>query len=171
MEQKTLSHIIGGSRSLAVALAALVAAIALVRAAEEPPPPPAEVSPADAAREKELELEREEARKLRQLREERESQRREAARKREAEQARQGEIVRLRTMLMGLEQRESTLNHDVRSLQHQIDALPRSSTDQSITARRGELERQLGYSQNQLDDARRSRESASKQLDSLRFRY
>jgi hypothetical protein len=158
--------------SFAVALAAFLAALALVRAAEDmPPPPPAEVSPANAGREKELELEREEARKLRQLREEQESQRREAARKREAEQARQGEIVRLRTMLMGLEQRESTLNHDVRTLQHQIDALPRSSTDQSITARRSELERQLGYSQNQLDDARRSRESASKQLDGLRFRY
>lgn len=157
---------------LAVALAAFLAAPALVLAAEEQSPaPPAAVSPADAAREKELELEREEARKLRQLREEQESQRREAARKREAEQTRQSEIVRLRTTVMGLEQRESTLNHDVRSLQQQIDALPRSSTDQSITARRGELERQLGYSQNQLDDARRSRENASKQLDSLRSRY
>lgn len=153
-------------------LPALLAVAAFVLAAEVvAPEPPAAASPADAAREKELELEREEARKLRQLREEQESQRREAARKREAEQARQGEVVRLRTMLMGLEQRESTLHHDVRTQQHQLDALPRSSTDHSITARRGELERQLGYSQNQLDDARRSRENASKQLDSLRFRY
>jgi hypothetical protein len=37
--------------------------------------------------------------------------------------------------------------------------------------RRYELERQLGYSQNQLDYATRSREGAARGLDDLRFRY
>jgi len=36
--------------------------------------------------------------------------------------------------------------------------------------KRNELERQLGYVQNQLDHATRSRQGAARQLDDLRFR-
>jgi hypothetical protein len=121
--------------------------------------------------EKEQAAEREEAEKLRRMREEQESRRREAARKLEAEQARQSEIVRLRTTVMNLEHRESSLHHEVRSMQQQLGALSRDPADHSSAARRSELERQLGYSQNQLDYATRSRESAVKQLDAQRFRY
>jgi hypothetical protein len=158
--------------SIVAMLAAMLAAsLSAFSGGEEKAEPAATVSPADAARENEQALEREEAQKLRRLREEQELRRREAARRLQAEQARQAEIVRLRATVMNLEQRESTLHHDVRSLQQQLGALPRDPADHSTLMRRYELERQLGYSQNQLDYATRSRESATKQLDALRFRY
>jgi len=128
-------------------------------------------SPNEVAREEERELERDEARKLRQLREEQDMRRRAAARRLEAEQARQLEFGRLRSTIMNLEQRESTLHHDVRSVQQQLGTLSRDPADHSSMMRRYELERQLGYSQNQLDYATRSREGAAMQLDALRFRY
>jgi hypothetical protein len=143
------------------------------RAVEEQGAEPtgAAIIPPDTAREEEQALERAEAEKLRRIRAEQEQRRRAAARKLQAEQARQSEIVHLRTTVMNLEQRESTLHHDERSTQQQLGTLSRDPTDHSAVMRRYELERQLGYSQNQLDYATRSRESAVKQLDALRFRY
>jgi uncharacterized protein YlxW (UPF0749 family) len=127
-------------------------------------------SPPDAAREEEQALERAEAEKLRRMREEQETRRREAARKLEAGQARQSEISRLRTTVMSLEQRESTLHHEVRSMQQQLGTVSRDPVDHSTVMRRNELERQLGYSQNQLNQTTMSRESAARQLDVVRFR-
>jgi chromosome segregation ATPase len=156
----------------AVLLATLVMP-APARAVEEQVAEPAgaATSPPDAAREEEQALERAEAEKLRRMREEHETRRRAAARKLEAEQARQSEIGRLRTTVMGLEQRESTLHHEVRSIQQQLGGVSRDPSDHSAVMRRNELERQLGYSQNQLDYATRSRQGAARQLDDLRFRY
>lgn len=126
---------------------------------------------ADAAREKEEALDREEAAKLRQLREEQELRRREATRKLNAELRRQAEISRLRATVTGHEQRESTLHHELRSLQRQMGSVSRDPSDHSAMARRMDLERQLGYTQNQLNYATRSREGAARQLDDLRPRY
>ena len=71
---------------------------------------------------------------------------------------------------MGLEQRASTLHHEARSVQQQLGAVSRDPADHSAVMRRNELERQLGYVQNQLDYATRSRQGAAQQLDALRFR-
>ena len=127
-------------------------------------------SPPDAASEEEQALERAEAEKLRRLREEQETRRRAAARKLEAERARQSEISRLRITVMSLEQRESTSHHEARSTQQQLGAGSRDPADHSAVMRRNELERELGYVQNQLDHATRSRQGAARQLDDLRFR-
>ena len=152
-------------------LLALLLAFSGISATGAAPPEPAEPGrPAEAAREDERALEREEAEKLRRLREEQELRRREAARKLDAELKRQAEVSRLRAMLMSLEQRESTLHHEVRSLQQQLGMVPRDPSDHSAMTRRMDLERQLGYSQNQLHYATRSRESAARQLDDLRPR-
>ena len=154
----------------AVLLAIFVTPASALDAGEQRAEAAGAASPRDAAREEEQALERIEAEKLRRMRAEQEQRRREAARKLQAEQARQSEIGRLGTTVMNLEQRESTLHHDVRSTQQQLGTLSRDPTDHSAVVRRYELERQLGYSQNQLDYATRSRESAVKQLDALRFR-
>jgi type IV secretory pathway VirB10-like protein len=133
--------------------------------------PPQTAEPERAAPEDERALEREEAEKLRRLREEQEVRRREAARRLDAELKRQAEVSRLRATLMSLEQRESTLHHEVRSLQQQLGMVPRDPSDHSAMSRRMDLERQLNYTQNQLHYATRSRESAARQLDDLRPRY
>jgi hypothetical protein len=157
---------------LSAVLLALLLALPGVRASEAAPERQAEsAGPMDAAREEEQALEREEAAKLRRLREEQETRRREAARKLDAELKRQAEVSRLRATLMSLEQRESTLHHEVRSLQQQLGMVPRDPSDHSAMTRRMDLERQLGYTQNQLHYATRSRESAARQLDDLRPRY
>ena len=49
--------------------------------------------------------------------------------------------------------------------------IPRDPSDHSAMTRRMDLERQLGYVQNQLNYATRSREGAARQLDDLRPRY
>lgn len=155
--------------------------LALLLALPGAPPanaaPPRTAEPAgtadspDATREKEQALEREEAEKVLRLREEQELRRREAARRLDAGLARQAEINRLRASMMSLEQRESTLHHEVRSLQQQLGMIRRDPSDHSTMTRRMDLERQLGYAQNQLDYATRSREGAARQLDDLRPRY
>lgn len=153
------------------ALLASLLALSGMSAGAAPLEPAEPERPADAAREDERALEREEAEKLRRLREEQELRRREAARKLDAELKRQAEVSRLRATLMSLEQRESTLHHEVRSLQQQLGMVPRDPSDHSAMTRRMDLERQLGYAQNQLHYATRSRESAARQLDDLRPRY
>jgi chromosome segregation ATPase len=160
-----------GAALVIVVLAMFVTPPPALAAGELGAEPTGDASPPDAAREEEQALERAEAEKLRRMREEQETRRRAAARKLEAEQARQSEIGRLRTTVMGLEQRESTLHHEVRSIQQQLGGVSRDPSDHSAVMRRNELERQLGYSQNQLDYATRSRQGASRQLDDLRFRY
>jgi hypothetical protein len=158
--------------ALRAALLALLLAFPGIRAdGAAPEQAPEHAGVPEAAREDERALEREEAEKLRRLREEQERRRRESARKLDAELARQAEIGRLRATVMTLEQRESTLHHEVRSLQQQLGMIPRDPADHSAMARRMDLERQLGYAQNQLNYATRSRESAARQLDDLRPRY
>ena len=161
-----------GLRRVAViatlAPAALACNVPARAAAEEPPLAPV-ASPADAAREDDETLERAEAEKLRRLREEQEAQRLQATRKLNTEQARQTEITRLRSLIMNLEQRESTLQHEVRSLQQQLGTVSREPSDYAALMRHHQLQRELGYSQNQLEYATRSRESAARQLDALRF--
>ena len=159
--------------------ALLVSLLALwgVSAGAAPPQaaePAASAKPAESghvAPEDEQALEREEAAKLRRLREEQALRRREAARRLDAELKSRAEASRLRTTVMGLEQRESTLHHEVRSLQQQLGTVSRDPADHSAMTRRMDLERQLGYTQNQLHYATRSRESAARQLDDLRPRY
>lgn len=171
-ERAMSCKLLNWSALLAVVLLATPAAGVPAFAAEREDTGSADVAgKPESAPEEERVLEREEAEKLRRLREEQELRRREAARKLDAEQARQLEIVRLQTNVMNLEQRESTLQHDVRTLQQQLGALPRDPADHSAAARRSDLEHQLGHSQNQLDYATRSREEAVKKLHALRFRY
>ena len=153
-----------------VLLAMLVMRAPALAAGEQGAEAAGAASPPDAAREEEQALERAEAAKLRRLRKEQEIHRRAAARKLEAEQARQSEISHLRITVMSLEQRASTLHHEVRSVQQQLGAVSRDPADHSAVMRRNELERQLGYVQNQLDYATRSRQGAAQQLDALRFR-
>jgi hypothetical protein len=156
---------------LAVGLAALLVARAPALAAGgNDDAGPADARQPDAARDEEQALERAEARKLRKLREELEMRRKEAARKRAADEARYMEMSRLRATVMGHEQRESTLRHDLQSFHHQLGTLSRDPSDHSAIMRRSELERQLDYTQNQLDYASRSRENSARQLDALRFR-
>jgi hypothetical protein len=154
----------------AALLASLLALSGTSATGAATPEPTEPERPAEAAREDERALEREEAEKLRRLREEQELRRREAARKLDAELKRQAEVSRLRATLMSLEQRESTLHHEVRSLQQQLGMVPRDPSDHSAMTRRMDLERQLGYVQNQLNYATRSREGAARQLDDLRPR-
>ena len=157
--------------ALLVLLLALPGAPAVNAAFEQPPEPAGTADTLNAAREKEQALEREEAEKVLRLREEQELRRREAARRLDAVLARQAEINRLRASVMSLEQRESTLHHEVRSLQQQLGMIRRDPSDHSAMTRRMDLERQMGYTQNQLDYATRSREGAARQLDDLRPRY
>ena len=152
-------------------LLALPGAPAVNAASPHTPEPAGTADTPDAAREKEQALEREEAEKVLRMREEQELRRREAARRLDAGLVRQAEISRLRASVMSLEQRESTLHHEVRSLQQQLGMTRRDPSDHSTMTRRMDLERQLGYAQNQLDYATRSREGAARQLDDLRPRY
>lgn len=115
-------------------------------------------------------MERERAERFRRAREEREARRTEAARKLEADQARQREVNRLRTTVMNLEQRESSLHHEVMSTQQQLGSVSRDSADHSALTRRSELERQLNYLQNQLNQATTSKQSAMNQLNQLQVR-
>ena len=165
------SHTTSLSALFLTLLLALTGAQPVSAAPEQAAEPASTADTPDAAREKEQALEREEAAKLRRLREEQESRRREAARKFESEMARQSEVSRLRSHLMGMEQRESTLHHEVRSLQQQLGMVSRDPADHSGMARRMDLERQLGYIQNQLNYATRSREGAARRLDDLHPRY
>ena len=159
-----------GALIVAMLLAMLVMRGPALAAGGQGAEPAGAASPPDAAREEEQALERAEAEKLRRMREEQGTRRREGARKLETEQARQSEISRLRTTVMSLEQRESTLHHEVRSMQQQLGTVSRDPVDHSTVMRRNELERQLGYSQNQLNQTTMSRESAARQLDVVRFR-
>lgn len=164
------SKMIVRSAVWATVLLAMLVMHAPALAAGEKGAEAAAASPPDAAREEEQALERAEAEKLRRLREEQETRRRAAARKLDAERARQSEISRLRITVMSLEQRESMLHHEVRSTQQQLGAGSRDPADHSAVMRHNELERELGYVQNQLDHATRSRQGAARQLDALRFR-
>jgi predicted nuclease with TOPRIM domain len=162
------------SRATLLALLLVLPGVSAGAAPPQTAEPAASTKPAAperAAPEDERALEREEAAKLRRLREEQDRRRREAARKLDAELKRQAEVSRLRATLMSLEQRESTLHHEVRSLQQQLGMVPRDPSDHSAMTRRMDLERQLGYTQNQLNYATRSREGAARQLDDLRPRY
>ena len=170
MDVTAIRAAILGTALLALLLASPAATRPARAASVQAEKPATAASPADAAREDEEALEREEAAKLRRLREEQELRRREAARKLESELRRQSEISRLRSQMMSLEQRESTLHHEVRSLQQQLGMVPRDPSDHSAMTRRMDLERQLGYVQNQLNYATRSREGAARQLDDLRPR-
>ena len=154
-----------------VLLLALVGAPAVKAASPHTAEPTGTADTADAAREKEQALEREEAEKVLRLREEQELRRREAARRLDAGLARQAEINRLRSSVMSLERRESTLHHEARSLQQQLGMIRRDPSDHSTMTQRMDLERRLGYTQNQLDYATRSRESAARRLDDLHPRY
>ena len=157
--------------ALLVLLLALPGAPAVNAAPPDAAEPASTADSPDAAREKQQALEREEAEKVLRLREEQELRRREAARRLDAGLARQAEVNRLRSSVMSLEQRESTLHHEVRSLQQQLGMIRRDPSDHSTMTRRMDLERQLGYAQNQLDYATRSREGAARRLDDLHPRY
>lgn len=120
--------------------------------------------------EEEQAKEREQAERLRRAREEHEARRTEAARKLEAEQVRQKEIDRLRTTVMNLEQRESSLHHEVMSIQQQLGSVSRDPADHSAMARRSELERQLNYFQNQLNQTTTSKQGAMQHLNQQQVR-
>lgn len=119
---------------------------------------------ADRRIEEEQAEERGQAERLRRARAEHEARRTEAARKLEAEQIRQRESNRLRTTVMNLEQRESSLHHELMSIQQQLGSMSRDPADHSAMARRSELERQLSYLQNQLNQATASKQGAINQL-------
>lgn len=114
--------------------------------------------------------ERERAKRLRRAKAEEESRRAEAARKLEAEQTRQTEVNRARATVSNLERRESFLNHEVRWTQRELDSVSRDPADHSTMARRGGLERQLFYLQNQLNQTTTSKQGAMEQLKRLQFR-
>lgn len=120
--------------------------------------------------EEEQAMEREQAERLRRAREEQEARRTKAARKLEADQARQSEVNRLRTTVMNLEQRESTLHHEVMSTQQQLGSVSRDPADPSALTRRSELERQLNYLQNQLNQTTTSKQGAMNQMNQLQVR-
>lgn len=114
--------------------------------------------------EEERATEREQAERLRRSRERLEARRTESARQLEAGQTRQREVYRLRTTVMSLEQRESSLNHEVTSTQQQLGSVSRDPADPSALARRSELERQLNYLQSQLNQTTTSKQDAMNQL-------
>lgn len=120
--------------------------------------------------EEEQATEREQAERLRRSREQQESRRRESARKLEAEQTRHREANRLRTIVMNLEQRESSLHHEVMSTQQQLGAVSRDPADHSALARRSELERQLYHLQGQLSQTTILKQGATDQLNQLQVR-
>ena len=125
---------------------------------------------ADRYTQEEQATEKEQAERLRRSREQQEARRTESARKLEADQARQREADRLRTAVMNLEQRESSLHHEVMSTQHELDSVSRDSANHSALARRSELEHQLNYLQNQLNQTTTSKQGAMNQLNQLQLR-
>ncbi len=120
--------------------------------------------------EEEQATDREQAERLRRSSEQQEARRAEYARKLEADQARQREVSRLRTTVMNLEQRESSLHHDVMSTQQQLGSISRDPADHSALARRSELERQINYLQSQLNQITTSKQGAMNQLNQLQVR-
>lgn len=120
--------------------------------------------------EEEQATEREQAERLRRSREQQEARRTESARKLETDQARHREVNRLRTTVMNLEQRESSLHHEVMSTQQQLGSVSRDPADHSALARRSELERQLNYLQSQLNQTTTSKQGALNQLNQLQVR-
>ncbi|OGA40995.1 MAG: hypothetical protein A3G24_09050 [Betaproteobacteria bacterium RIFCSPLOWO2_12_FULL_62_13] len=118
----------------------------------------------------EREKEREHAKRLRRARAEQEARRAEAARKLEAERTRQREINRLRATVSGLEQRESFLNHEVLWTRRELDSVSRDPADHSAMARRGGVEHELFYLQNQLNQTTASKHDAVRRLNRLQFR-
>lgn len=109
--------------------------------------------------------ERDQAERLRRARREQEARRTEAARKLEAEHIRQREINRLRTTVMNLEQRESSLHHELMSVHQQLNSVSRDPADHSAMARRSALERELDYLRNQLNQITTSKQGAMNQLN------
>jgi hypothetical protein len=126
--------------------------------------------PAQEMMEAERTEERLQMQRLRRARAQHEAERAEAVRRREAEQARQMEIHRLQSDLLHLERRESTLSHDTRQLQRELQLLPRDASDHAAAARRGELERNLFDQQLQLHRTTTSRDDAMRRLEQFRIR-
>lgn len=120
--------------------------------------------------EEEQARERDQAERLRRARREQEARRTEAARRLEAEHIRQREINRLRTTVINFEQRESSLHHELMSIQQHLGSVSRDPADHSAMARRGELERQLNYLQIQLNQATTSKQGAMNQLNQQQVR-